>query len=87
MSAEQGSTAASKAVSVTIPPSATPAHVSRFLQIFQAIFAALQAAEPMILNILPPKVQIGLEVANVAEPIVVSTVQAIQSADSSSQTQ
>ncbi len=73
---------ATKPVSVSIPASATPAHVSRFMQIFAAIFAAMQAAEPMLVQILPPPVAVGIAVATQVEPIVVSTVQAVQTANS-----
>jgi hypothetical protein len=45
-----------------------------------AILAAWQATEPVVITLLPPAAQIGVEAGTAFAPIVISTVAAIQEA-------
>lgn len=70
---------APRTVSV-VTPAASPSSPSHFQAIMGAILAAWQATEPVVITLLPPAAQIGVEAGTAFAPIVISTVAAIQEA-------
>jgi hypothetical protein len=62
-------------------PAAHSSHPDHFQLIFGAILAALQASVPLIVQLVPPEVGVGLEAGTALAPTVVQVVEAVKAAD------
>jgi hypothetical protein len=63
-----------KTVTVTMPHAVATLHISTWQAIFAAIMAALTAIDPILINVLPTPVGLGLELGTAVLPIVIQTV-------------